>query len=166
MNNPHLERRDPESAPRPKRTDGRHPSQQAKQEAKKACDRPQMNHASKAQPQRQHRQPNYHNDHGNPRVPSRQAQMQALNCSQLQRQHHQPNYHNYNGNPRVPSRQAQKQAPNTKHPDHNRRIRQLYQQRNLQRIIAAQNSLWQQSHIAPGQRLQRGLSNTTDASFA
>lgn len=128
MNNATLERRrDPESAPGPKRTDVRHPPQQAK----KAGGLPPMNHASKAHPKRNHRQPNYYNYHGHLRVPP-----------------------------------GPRQASNKKHPDHNRYNRQLYQQRNLPLIIAAHNHSSQQSHIPPGQRLQRCLSNTTDTSFA
>ncbi|XP_020602511.1 uncharacterized protein LOC110041551 isoform X1 [Orbicella faveolata] len=77
------------------------------------------------------------------------------------------NYYNYHGNSQLPASHHHRQAFNIHHHrDPNRYIRQLYQQRNLPLIIAAHNCSLEQSHIPPAQRLQRGLSNTTDSSFA
>lgn len=77
------------------------------------------------------------------------------------------NYYNYHGNSQLPASHHHRQAFNIHHHrDPNRYIRQLYQQRNLPLIIAAHNCSLEQSHIPPAQILQRGLSNTTDSSFA
>lgn len=78
------------------------------------------------------------------------------------------NYHNYHGNSQLPASHHHRQAAFNNHHqrDPNRYIRQLYQQRHLRLIIAAQNYSLEQSHIPPAQRLQRCLSNTTDSSFA
>ena len=85
-------------------------------------------------------------------------------CEQNQRH---LNYYNYHGNLRLPANPHRQLAFNGyHHRDPNRYIRQLYQQRNLPLIIAAQNCSLEQSHIPHAHRLQRGLSNTTDSSFA
>lgn len=90
----------------------------------------------------------------------------ALKNQPKQNQRHL-NYYNYHGNSQLPASHHHRQAFNNHHHrDPNRYIRQLYQQRNLPLIIAAQNHSLQQSHIPSAQRLQRGLSNTIDSSFA
>lgn len=76
------------------------------------------------------------------------------------------NYYKYHGNSRLPANH-QRQAINSQHHrDPNRYIRQLYQQRNLPLIMKAHNYALEQSHIPPARRIQQGLSNTTDSSFA
>ena len=79
----------------------------------------------------------------------------------------QLNYYHYHGKLQLPVSHHHSQALNNHHHhDPNRYTRQLYQQRHLRLIIAAHNDLFEQSYIPPAQRTQRGLSNTTDSSFA